>query len=362
MEKKLDLYTDFLMLCTKQATATDFSKLLENKMSHDTITDLLNNKEKGSKELWKIVKPLVRQEETENACLVFDDTLLEKPHSEENAIVNFHYDHTTGTMKKGINILSCLYQSHKPLEINSLKLPIAFEIIKKDQLHIDPKTGKDQWKSAKTKNELMIEMFEMAIKNQVKFKYVLADSWYNSSNNMEIIHKKGKFFVFALKSNRLVSVEKQAWKTTKWQKISEMEIPENKPISLYLKDLSIKVLVYKQVFRNGNEITGTNYLVTNQQDMSAELAHELYHKRWSIEEQHKSLKQNCALAKSPAHKVRTQSNHIFASFVAYFKFEHFKFAQTLNHFALKSKLYIYSIRAAFQQLVSLKSSFPLSQA
>lgn len=350
------------MLCSKQATATDFSKLVENKMSHDVITDLLNSKEKGSKELWKIVKPLVRQEETENACIVFDDTLLEKPHSEENALVNFHYDHTDGTMKKGINIISCLYHSNKPVEINTLKVPIAFEIIKKDQLSINSKTGKEQWKSAKTKNEMMIEMFEMAIKNQVKFKYVLADSWYGSSDNMEKIDKKGKYFVFALKSNRLVSVEKQAWKTIKWQKISEMEIPENKPMLLYIKDLSIRVLVCKQVFRDGNEIIGINYLVTNQQDMSAELAHEIYHKRWSIEEQHKSLKQNCALTKSPARKIRTQSNHIFASFVAYFKFEHFKFAQTLNHFALKSKLYISSIRAAFQQLISLKSISPFPQA
>ncbi len=60
--------------------------------------------------------------------------------------------------------------------------------------------------------------------------------------------------------------------------------------------------------------TGTLYLVTNDVESSADRIYEVYQKRWHIEEYHKSIKQNASLEKSPAKVVRSQKNHIFASF------------------------------------------------
>jgi hypothetical protein len=42
-----------------------------------------------------------------------------------------------------------------------------------------------------------------------------------------------------------------------------------------------------------------------------------YQKRWKVEEDHKSLKHNAALAKSPTKLPHTQHNHIFASIVGF---------------------------------------------
>lgn len=79
-----------------------------------------------------------------------------------------------------------------------------------------------------------------------------------------------------------------------------------------------------------------------------------YKKRWGVEEYHKSLKQNVSIAKSPTRTIKTQSNHLFASIMAYIKLEKLKFANKLNHFALKNKIYVQALKAAFNELTNLK--------
>ena len=65
-----------------------------------------------------------------------------------------------------------------------------------------------------------------------------------------------------------------------------------------------------------------------------------YQKRWSIEEYHKSLKQNAGISKSPTRTSTTQTAHIFCSLVAYIKYEKYKIFTGLNHFALKAKIHM----------------------
>ena len=76
----LDLYSDYLLYSTGQTTATGLSKLLEGHLSHDKITRFLSSEAFDEKILWKKVKKLVRTFEDENACLIFDDTVIEKPY------------------------------------------------------------------------------------------------------------------------------------------------------------------------------------------------------------------------------------------------------------------------------------------
>jgi len=76
-------------------------------------------------------------------------------------------------------------------------------------------------------------------------------------------------------------------------------------------------------------------------------------KRWKVEEFHKFLKSNLALAKSPTGIPHTQKNHIFACFFAFVKLERLHLKTKLNHFVLKSKLYFKAIRASFSLLQKL---------
>ncbi|MDR1056045.1 MAG: hypothetical protein LBL90_09560 [Prevotellaceae bacterium] len=48
-----------------------------------------------------------------------------------------------------------------------------------------------------------------------------------------------------------------------WQNISELDIPENIPIKVGLKDWEFPVLLVKQVFKNKDCSTGVRFLVSN---------------------------------------------------------------------------------------------------
>jgi len=104
--------------------------------------------------------------------LIFDDTIQEKKWTKENEIICWHYDHKVGKAVKGVNILNCLYYNE------GISIPVGYEIIKKDVIYEDKETKQNKRKASKTKNEMMREMFIQAIKNHIKFKYVLMDSWF----------------------------------------------------------------------------------------------------------------------------------------------------------------------------------------
>jgi hypothetical protein len=72
-----------------------------------------------------------------------------------------------------------------------------------------------------------------------------------------------------------------------------------------------------------------------------------------VEPYHKSLKHNASLEKSPTQTVTAQTNHFFAALCGYIKLELLKGDTKLNHFALKSQLYLQAIQSAFAALREL---------
>ncbi|WP_371732030.1 hypothetical protein [Spirosoma sp. KCTC 42546] len=74
---------------------------------------------------------------------------------------------------------------------------------------------------------------------------------------------------------------------------------------------------------------------------------------------YKSIKSNTGYANSPAHRVRTQSNHLFLSMVAFVKLEALKVLSRLNHFALKAKLTQNALKQSWQQWQDYKQASTL---
>lgn len=112
MDKQLlDLYSDYLISSFSYTTAAGLSEALEGAISHDKITRFLSLEEYDSEALWKLVKPTARNIEGDDGLLIFDDTIEEKPYTDENEPITYHFDHTFGRNVKGVNILSCLYHS-----------------------------------------------------------------------------------------------------------------------------------------------------------------------------------------------------------------------------------------------------------
>lgn len=355
-----DLYSDYLLASFDQATATGLSRLLDGAVSHDQVTRLLSGELRSSKALWHSVKSLVREHESDTAALIFDDSIIEKPFSDENALNCWHWDHSKNRSVKGINLLSAFYHSSNSTDQLPLRVPVAYELITKPIMYCELKTKKVKRKSEQTKNELMRNMIDQCIRNQLKFQYVLADSWFGSSDNMRHIHKKKKHFIFDMKTNRKAALSEQDRNEGNWTSINQLDIADNTPVKVWLKDLDFPVLLTKQVLTNKDLSTGTRYLVSNNFDLTDDEFTTIYKKRWSVEEYHKSLKQNAAAAKSPARSIRSQSNHLFASILAYVKLEKLKLGKQMNHFALKSKLYLVAIKAAFKELCELKNQFQVT--
>ena len=347
----LDLYSDYLLYSNAQTTATGLSELLDGEISHDKITRFLSSEYFDEKTLWKKTKKLVRAFEEKDACLIFDDTIVEKPYMDENEIICWHFDSKEGKAVKGINILSAFYSCRKAGQI--VRLPIGYRIIAKTEEYADEKTGETKRKSPETKNEMMQEMIKRHIQNEVKFRYILADSWYSSAGNMRFIAKKKKVFIFELKDNRKIALGVKERNTGAFERADQAAIPEGGPVRVWIKDLEFSVSLFKQVFKNKDGTQGERFLVSNDLTLTDEQFKTLYKKRWGVEEYHKSLKQNASIGSSPAHTERTQSNHIFSSIYAYVKLEKLKLGTKLNHFALKTKIYMASMKTAITEFQEL---------
>ena len=350
-KENLELYTDYLISTFGYATATGLSKMVDGEISHDQVTRFLSQEEYTSKELWHEVKPTVRKIEREDGVLIFDDTIQEKPYTDENEIMCWHYDHSKGRAVQGFNLLNCLYH------VDEITIPVAFELIHKPVMFSDLKTRKVRRKSLVTKNELMREILAVCLQNQLKFRYVLFDIWFSSKENMIFIKKKAKKdFVCAIKKNRLIALSEEDTQANRFVRIEDLDWSEETVYTCWLKEVPFPVHLVRQTFENKDGSTGTLYLVSSDTTLSREALLAVYQKRWPVEVFHKSLKQNAALGKAPVRRVLTQNNHVFAALYAVFKLERFKIKQKLNHFALRASLYIKATRSAFDELQALKAA------
>jgi len=353
-EKLLDLYSDYLISAFGQTTATGLSALLSGEISHDNVQRFLSGERQTSADLWRIAKPHVREIESEAGVLIVDDSISEKPYTDENEIVCWHYDHSRQRTVKGINFVTCLYHNA------GVSLPIGFALIAKTEYYTDPKDGKEKRRSPKTKNEYYREMSQQALRNQVVFKYVLNDVWFSAAANMNFVKKTlKKDFVMPLKSNRKLALSLSEKKNGRYQTVDTLELEPMKPVTVYLESVEFALLLVKQVFTNEDGSTGILYLVTSDTTLSGDGITTIYQKRWNVEPYHKSLKQNVSLEKSPTQTVTTQTNHFFAALCGYIKLELLKGMTKLNHFALKSKLYLQAIQAAY---ATLRECYPVRLA
>lgn len=348
----LDIYTDYLISQNQYATATGLAAMLNGEISHDQVSRWLRSEAQGSKELWCYIKPEVRRHQQPiGGVLLLDDTISEKTYTDENAINCWHYSHAKHRHVKGINLLSCL------VRYDDIALPVGYEIIHKDIAYTDSQTRKQKRKASTNKNELFRKLIQQTADNQVLFDYVLADNWFGSKDNMAFIHSDlRKLFIFGIKSNRLIALTQQDAKSGQFQQVNSCQWEDGACHTVYLKDIEFPVKLLKKIFTNEDGSIGILYLVTNDLTIDADRFYQVYQKRWRIEEFHKSIKQNTSLSASPTKTIKTQSNHIFASLIAFCKLELLKVKTALNHFAIKSKLLLKANQIMFQELQLLKAS------
>lgn len=157
-----------------------------------------------------------------------------------------------------------------------------------------------------------------------------------------------------LKDNRKVALSLEDKQHGRYQTVSKLDLPPGEARQIWLEGVDFPLLLVKQVFTNEDGSTGILYLVTSDLTLDYDRITSLYQKRFRIEGYHKSLKQNASLEKSPTRTELTQRNHFFASLCAYVKLEGLKIKSGLNHFALKSKIYLSALKSAYAELEKLE--------
>ena len=131
---------------------------------------------------------------------------------------------------------------------------------------------------------------------------------------------------------------------------------ENEPQAFLMKGFPHEVLFVRRIFTNKDGSIGLLNLVCSDLTCNGEQVATIYQKRWKVEEFHKSLKSNTGLAKSPTRTVTTQNNHVFMSIYAVFKLECLKIKHKVNHFALRTKLFLKANKIAYEELRKLQAA------
>ncbi len=240
-----DLYSDYLLVNQGQTTATGLSALVEGKLSHDAITRSLHQQTYGSAQLWQVVRPFIEQIADPNAVLTLDDTVEPKSYMDQNPLIRFHYDHCQQKALKGINQLTALYTA----QVHSL--PIAYELIEKDQSVLNKKTGKTKWFSSVSKQERFRRLIRQILANNLAFKYILADLWFSSAENFTFIAGLNQQFIMPLKSNRKVALSKADHQQGRYQSIESLVIEEHQCLAVWVSGVDFPLLLTKQIFKPG---------------------------------------------------------------------------------------------------------------
>ena len=301
-DELLDLYSDYLISAFRQTTATGLAAVLNGQIRHDRVQRLLASPVRTTKDVWRVAKPHVRAIEGVEGVLIVDDSIAEKPYTDENDIVCWHYDHTQGRSVKGINFMTTLYHCA------GVSLPVGVTLIAKTEHYLDPKDGKDKRRSPVGKNEYYRQMLTQA------------DVWFASAENMRFVkHGLHKEFVMPVKTNRKVALSLADQQHGRYVRVDTLALEPNTAREVYLESVNFPLLLVKQVFVNGDGSTGVLCLVTSDTTLTADPVMALYRTRWNVEPYHKSLKQNASLEKSPTQTVTTQTNHFFAAVCGYIK-------------------------------------------
>lgn len=125
-----DLYSDYRISAFRQTTATGLSSLLNGEISHMPRGSLASEAQ-TSANLWRIAKPHVRQIESAEGVMIVDDSIAEKPYTDENDIICWHYDHSPQRNIKGINFVTGWYHNR------GVSLPVGFELVRKTERYTD---------------------------------------------------------------------------------------------------------------------------------------------------------------------------------------------------------------------------------
>ncbi|CAK0764309.1 hypothetical protein CCP3SC5AM1_370008 [Gammaproteobacteria bacterium] len=168
-------------------------------VSHDSANRFLQRETYSPQDLFNEVKAGLN---LKGGVLSVDDSVLDKPYSYKMAFVGYFWSGKHHKTVKGINLVTLYYS-----DIEGRHQPVNYRIVDKAE--------------GKTKNEYFREMLAEVLAWGLEPAYITGDSWYSGVSNLKEVRDHHLGFLFALESNRLISIEKGTW--TQIQKLDIAE-------------------------------------------------------------------------------------------------------------------------------------------
>lgn len=260
-----------LIMMQFRRSALKISEINEE-ISHDQVTRLLNHGEFKKKHFESITKPCCKR----GGYLIIDDTVLEKHPQSAFEDASFVYSSSKGKAVFGYQACFLIWTDGKKRIVLDYKIYV---------------------KGGPSKIELALEMLSYA-RNQLKMdpEYVLFDSWYACKKILKRIAGYGWFFVTRLKKNRIFDGKKlkEYRKYPYWHAIGRIEG-------------GLKILVVKNV---------NKYFATNRLSIVRTHVLNIYKSRQHIEEVNKQLK-FLGLNDCQMRSIKAQNNYTVACIIAY---------------------------------------------
>lgn len=280
------------------------------------INDMLNNQSYCWRSLlFKVAKQFIKLSNTKdlnNTYLIFDDTSKEKTGKKTEGISWFR-NHSKGMYFKGFQNITTVWSN------GTSSIPIDFEFkigkkrvkrSKRPKCRKGTHTAQRNFFGKKKKTEIVIASIKRVLQRKIPFKYVLWDSWFNSTTTYKFVFNslvpKGKILISMLKKGKqkykykgkyldLKELYKRAgnWETTKDTGIkyksivvSVLDVSSSKKISnrIVINDIKISFYRYPGVSQ-WKAILSTDTSLTEIEVLK------VYLKRWSIECTFKEIKQ-----------------------------------------------------------------------
>ncbi len=139
-------YIEYLLSTPINYTCSNLSEHLGN-VSHDSVTDFLQNEKFDPKELWELVRE--RIDDSAEAFLLVDDSVQNKQYSNAIETVKLQYSGNVHGLVKGIGLVNLVHTNGSLGDF----YPVNYRIYNPDS-------------DGKTKNDHFQEMFKQANESQ----------------------------------------------------------------------------------------------------------------------------------------------------------------------------------------------------
>ena len=281
-------------------------------ISHDSVNRFLHRETYTGRDLYDEASPSLN---LKGGTLSVDDSVLDKPYSHYMALVSHFWSGKHHRAVKGINLVTLYYtDSHGKHQ------PVNFRVVDKAE--------------GKTKNDYFLDMLTEVLAWGLEPAFVTGDSWYSCVSHLKRIKNHQIGLLFALESNRLVSVEKGVW-----VQVQQLEIPED-GLVVWLKNFGfVKVLrthLKDQVRHYISALPSDEQTASFDQKAFTEQ----HDRHWQIEQYHRAIKQVCHIERFQVRSKAAIKNHLFAAICGFVQLQKLSFTAVINNcYSLQRNLF-----------------------